>query len=148
MSIDSKAKGTKAESEVVKLLTNVTGLEWARSPLSGATNYCKGDIWLPPTTGLISKYCIEVKWYECDQITSNLLNVTESQIEKWWQQTTREALQMNAKPLLVFRKNRGKFMGVVEEEVPSIVNGLTLIKNSTKLYIYLLDDLLPHLKLI
>ena len=148
MTIDAKAKGTKAESEVVKLLQTATGLGWTRSPLSGATAYCKGDIWLPPTTGKISKYCIEVKWYESDQITCNLLNKSNSTIESWWEQTEREAQQMSSKPMLIFRKNRGKFIGVIDEEIPSIINGLTLIKNSTKLYIYLLEDLLPHLKFI
>lgn len=142
MSIDSKAKGTKAETEVVKKLQEVTGLAWARSPLSGATSYCKGDVWLPPTTGKISKYCIEVKWYEDDQITCNLLNQTESQIEKWWAQTVREAGQMNAKPMLIFRKNRGKFIVGVSDKLNCDVNCLTLEKNKTIIYMYLLEEVI------
>lgn len=142
MSIDSKAKGTKAETEVVKKLQEVTGLAWARSPLSGATSYCKGDVWLPPTTGKISKYCIEVKWYEDDQITCNLLNQTESQIEKWWAQTVREAGQMNAKPMLIFRKNRGKFIVCVSDKLNCDVNCLTLEKNKTIIYMYLLEEVI------
>ena len=142
MSIDSKAKGTKAETEVVKKLQEVTGLAWARSPLSGATSHCKGDVWLPPTTGKISKYCIEVKWYEDDQITCNLLNQTESQIEKWWAQTVREAGQMNAKPMLIFRKNRGKFIVGVSDKLNCDVNCLTLEKNKTIIYMYLLEEVI------
>ena len=148
MSIDSKAKGTKAETEVVKKLQEVTGLAWARSPLSGATNYCKGDVWLPPTTGKISKYCIEVKWYEGDQITCNLLNNTESQIEKWWAQTVREAGQMNAKPMLIFRKNRGKFVVGVDTKLEHNVNYLHLDKKDNSIFLYLLDDVLQYFDFI
>lgn len=142
MSIDAKAKGTKAESEVVKLLQTSTGLGWARSPLSGATAYCKGDIWLPPTTGKISKYCIEVKWYENDQITCNLLNNSNSTIESWWEQTEREAQQMNSKPMLIFRKNRGKFIVCVSDKLNCDVNCLTLEKNKTIIYMYLLEEVI------
>lgn len=142
MSIDAKAKGTKAESEVVKLLQTSTGLGWARSPLSGATAYCKGDIWLPPTTGKISKYCIEVKWYENDQITCNLLNNSNSTIESWWEQTEREAQQMNSKPMLIFRKNRGKFIVGVSDKLNCDVNCLTLEKNKTIIYMYLLEEVI------
>lgn len=145
MAIDPRAKGARGETEVVKLLTSATGIKWARSPLSGATVHIKGDIYIPLTEGKISKYLIEVKLYSDDTINSNLLNDSNSQLEKFLEQTEREALQMNSLPMLVFRKDRGKWLVAIKEEY-SDLSYIKFKKKEYSYYIYLFSDLLELIK--
>lgn len=145
MAIDPRAKGARGELELVKILKEATGLPWIRTPMSGATNFAKGDIMLDIKSGKISKYLIEAKLYCDDQITSNLLNPSTSQMEKWLEQTEREAMQMESLPMLVFRKNHGKWLCAVKEYY-SELNHLKFVKKSYDYYIYLFDDLLNLIK--
>lgn len=144
MAIDPRAKGARGEAEVVKLLTTYTGIKWARSPLSGATAHIKGDVYIPLTEGKISKYLIEIKLYADDQITSNLLNKSTSQLEKWLEQTEREANQMKSLPMLVFRKDRGKWLCAVQESYK--LNHLTFAKAGYNYNIYLFEEVLELIK--
>lgn len=144
--VDSKSKGTRNEYAVRDLLKEATGLGWERVPGSGgfgAMHGLKGDIYLPSSTGKISNYTIEVKAYAEDVITSNLLNPTVSQLEKFWEQTTREAGQMNNKPMLVFKKDRSKFLVALLEELP--INSITFSKNGTTFHIYRFEEALQYL---
>lgn len=111
--VDSRDKGKRAEYDVRDLLREKTGLAWERVPGSGgfgAQHGLKGDIYLPISTNKRSLYCIEVKHYKDDTITSTLFNPTVSTLEKWWNQTVRESQEMNAKPMLVFKKDRGEWL--------------------------------------
>lgn len=124
MTVDSRAKGKRAEYDIRDILRERTGLEWERVPGSGgfgAQHGLKGDIYLPIPTGKRSVYCIEVKHYKDDTITSNLMNTTVSTIEKWWEQTVREAGEMAAKPLLVFKKDRGEWLVALSADDESSV---------------------------
>lgn len=145
MAIDPRAKGARGEGEIVKLLDASTGLKWMRTPQSGATNFAKGDVMLDLKSGKVSKYLIEVKLYADDQITSNLLNPSTSQMEKWLEQTEREAMQMESLPMLVFRRDRGKWLCAVKEYYAEL-NHLKFVKKSYDYYIYLFDDLLNLIK--
>ncbi|AFQ22282.1 RusA-like Holliday junction resolvase [Pectobacterium phage My1] len=121
---DSREKGKRGEYQVRDKLRQVTGLsEWERVPGSGAfgqNHGLKGDVYLPATCEYRSKYCIEVKWYAGDNISSNLLNATESILEKWWSQTVREAEQMHMRPLLVFKKDRGDWLIALSTDDPLV----------------------------
>lgn len=145
MAIDPRAKGARGETEVVKLLTEATKIKWARSPLSGATAHIKGDIYIPLTEGKISRYLIEVKLYSDDCINCNLLNPSTSQLEKFLEQTEREAKQMNSEPMLVFRKDRAKWLVAVTKEY-SDLKYIHFKKNEYNYYIYLFSDLLNLIK--
>lgn len=145
MAIDPRAKGARGEGEVVKLLSEATGLKWIRTPQSGATNFAKGDVMLDLQSGKISKYLVEVKLYADDQLNSNLLNPSISQVEKWLEQTEREAKQMNSLPMLVFRKDRGKWLVAVAKEYSNL-NYIHFKKNGYNYYIYLFSDLLNLIK--
>ena len=145
MAIDPRAKGSRGETEIVKLLTEATGFKWARTPQSGATQHIKGDVYIPLTEGKVSKYLIEVKLYADDQITSNILNPSVSQIEKWLEQTEREATHMASEPMLAFRKDRGKWLVALQTEF-SQLNYLKFHKANYTYYIYLLSDVLPLIK--
>jgi len=133
MSIDSRAKGARFEHQIRKMLSDHTELEWLRVPGSGAfsaSHALKGDVYLAPSTGKMSAWTIEAKDYADEVLTSNLFRATESQFEKFLAQTYREAEQMNAKPILVFKKTRGillcaiditEAMDIMDSEVPYMV---------------------------
>lgn len=115
--VDSRAKGARAEYEIRDILREHTGLGWERVPGSGGFNASqglKGDIYLPPPTGVISAWTIEVKHFQDEHFQSNIFRKTNSQIEKWLEQTYREAEQMNAKPVLMFKKTRGIWLVAVD----------------------------------
>lgn len=145
--VDSRDKGTRGEYKVRDILKAATGLAWERVPGSGgygSMHGLKGDVYLPPSTGRISNYAIEVKCYAEDVVNCNLLNSTQSQLEKFWEQTTREASQMNAKPMLVFKKDRGKFLVALEEELP--LPHLHINKSGSIFYIYNFEAALSIIK--
>lgn len=102
----SKAKGAKAEVAVRDELKSSSGLPFQRVPLSGAIAFLKGDVYVPNKDNV---YCIEVKHYKDEHLNSTIITSVKSQMEKWWEQAVREAKVMENEPLLVFRKDRGKF---------------------------------------
>lgn len=109
MAIDSKAKGRTAENKAKDILKQETGLSWERTPLSGALHEkhkLKGDLYVPDTKII---YCVEVKHYKDDHISTKLLTSKNPQFMIWWEQTTREAEQMDKEPLLLFKHNRSKW---------------------------------------
>ena len=133
--VDSRAKGRTAEYAVRDLLRGQTGLAWERVPMSGALAYLKGDIYIPDAK---NKYCVEVKHYQDDNITSNLLNDSTSTLENWWMQSVREAEVMKNEPLLVFKKTRGRWLVGTREPIVSEVE-LTFTSDAIEdtFYIYL-----------
>lgn len=113
MAVDSREKGKRAEYQVRDLLRKYTQLEWERVPGSGAfgqSHSLKGDVYLPPSVGHMSRYCFEIKHYAEEKLNSNIFNAGESQLEKWWTQAAREGEQMNMKPALIFKKDRGSWL--------------------------------------
>lgn len=123
MAIDSREKGKRGEYLVRDALRKKTAMQWERVPGSGAfgaNHGLKGDVYLPSTEGHASRYCFEVKWYKDEQLTSNILNNGVSQIEKWWDQTAREAVEMNLRPALVFKKDRGQWLIALDSEDPLV----------------------------
>ena len=117
--VDSRAKGQRAEYDIRDILRKHTGLGWERVPGSGGFNESqglKGDVYLPTPTGKISAWTIEVKHYLDENFQSNLFRPTESMLEKWLEQTYREAKQMNSKPILIFKKTRGIWLVAVDIE--------------------------------
>lgn len=121
---DSRTKGQRAEYAVRDLLREATGLGWERVPGSGgfgSQHGLKGDIYLPNSTGLMSRYCIEVKHYADEHFNSNMLKPTksQSQMEKWIVQTERESGEMSAKPMLVFKKDRGNWFAAIPTDDPT-----------------------------
>lgn len=107
--IDSRAKGRTAELKARDELRKLTNLVWERTPLSGALDAkhkMKGDIYVPQVN---IKYCVEVKHYKDDHLTSKILTSVKPMILDWWSQTVREAKQMDKEPLLIFKHNRSKW---------------------------------------
>lgn len=144
--VDPRAKGAKAETDVRNALRKYTGLGWERTPGSGALDpkhLLKGDLYIP---GVDNVFCVEVKHYEDDHLTSQLLTSKLPQLIEWWNQATRQASQVNRLPLLIFKHNRSKLF-VAYQEMPN-VNHRTIFVNilDCEFYIGLLEDWIKHEK--
>lgn len=106
--VDSRLKGARAEADIVKKLVELTGLGFKRIPMSGALNAVhglKGDIYIPNSLNI---FCIEVKHYAEDHLTSKILTDKKGQLIEWWEQTLRESAQISRKPLLIYKFDRSK----------------------------------------
>ena len=149
--IDSRVKGRNAELKCRDELRKLTGLMWERTPMSGALDakhMLKGDVYVPQVN---TKYCVEVKHYADDHISTKLLT-TKSVFYDWWKQTVREAKQMNKEPLLIFKHNRSKwFCAFTSEDVYfSIIDSdcKNLIINPGDICICLLTDFCKYEELV
>lgn len=147
--VDVRAKGANFEKDIRDKLRTVTGKSWERAPSSGALDArygMKGDIILPHTTGAISLYAIECKAYKDDEISSNLIYPAKQTFDDWWAQTIREASQMSMKPMLVFKKDRGKHMIGLAEEIAGL-DSIRVTKKGQVCHIYLFDEAITKLTL-
>lgn len=136
MSNPSKEKGTRFESSIVKILKDHTGLDWKRTPLSGA-GAIKGDIHVINERNL---FCIELKHYADDKINSLLLTGKRGshQIFKWFEQAVLEAKKMKSEPLLIFKHDRSKPLVATYEEPQNVEN--YLLWSDIGVYIMRLDE--------
>lgn len=116
--VDSRAKGRTAELKCRDELRKLTGLRWERTPMSGALSAhhkLKGDLYVPETP---LKYCVEVKHYKDNHVDVRLLTNLKPKFQEWWDQTVREAEQMDKEPLLVFKYDRSKWFAAFTAEAP------------------------------
>lgn len=143
--VDSRQKGARAEADIVKKLADHTGLNFKRIPMSGAldaSHGLKGDVYVPNSLNI---YCIEVKHYKDDHLTSKVLTDKTPQIEEWWKQTIREAAQISRKPLLIYKFDRSKIF-VAFKDMPNYTNynWMYLNINGHEFYTSKLDDWLKY----
>lgn len=113
--VDSRKKGYAAELAAKKILIKYTGLNWQRTPLSGALDEkhgLKGDLYIPDCK---QRYCVEVKHYKDDHLTSKILTSKNPILLDWWAQTVRESVQVDRRPLLLFKFDRSKWFVATNE---------------------------------
>lgn len=102
--VDSRAKGARTETLARDMLRKHSGLTWERVPGSGALDpkhQLKGDLYIPQHN---NHYCVEVKGYAEDHLTSELLTSKNPQIIEWWRQTLR--MQLSVQEFYVNSNNR------------------------------------------
>ncbi len=119
--VDSRAKGARTETVVRDVLRKHTGLGWERVPGSGALDpkhQLKGDLYVP---GRTNQWCVEVKGYAEDHLTSAILTGKNPQLIEFWKQTKRQGDQVNKYPLLIFKFDRSKVF-VAFEDMPTVNN--------------------------
>jgi hypothetical protein len=138
--VDSRAKGAKAETVIRDLLRSYTKLQWERTPGSGALDEkhgLKGDLYVPKAE---NTFCVEVKHYEDDHLTSAILTHKDPQLIDWWNQTIRQSKQVGRKPLLIFKFNRSKVF-VAFDELPTFTyRTITIHIGNTEFFVSLLED--------
>lgn len=123
--VDPRAKGRAAELKARDVLRLSTQLQWERIPASGALDPIhglKGDLYVPKNE---NKYCVEVKHYADDHISTKLLTGVSPQFILWWKQALRQAEQVKKKPLLIFKHNRSQWFvatleWLIDETIPSL----------------------------
>lgn len=139
--VDSRAKGARGETQVRDLLRIKTNLGWERTPGSGALDKkhgLKGDLYIPNSSNV---FCVEVKNYAEDHLTSEILTSKAPQIVDWWEQTIRESKEVSKKPLLIFKFNRSKIF-VAFTEMPHRTDYRWIFVNLPphEFYVSLLED--------
>lgn len=145
MAVDSRAKGARAEADLVKKLRDETGHDFKRVPMSGglhASHGLKGDLYIPNSLNI---YCIEVKHYKDDHLTSKVLTDKTPRIQVWWEQTIREAAQISRKPLMIYKFDRSKwFVGFKDFPNTDDYNYMMINLNDYQFFTAKLDDWLHH----
>jgi hypothetical protein len=136
MGSKQSAKGSRFEYLVRDMLTEKTGVKWDRVPMSGAGSM-KGDLYCLTNHYY---YCFECKSFKDTVVQENLLSAKSNNIFGWWEQTEREAGQMNRKPALVFKKDRGKPIVAVGEYHESLNHFKINSFNMKDVYLYLFSE--------
>jgi Holliday junction resolvase len=142
--VDSRQKGARAEADLVKKLSTWSGLNFKRIPMSGALDAVhglKGDLYVPNSLNI---YCIEVKHYKDDHLTSKILTDKTPQLIEWWQQTIREAAQISRKPLLIFKFDRSKWFCAFKDMPNFGYDWVYLNIQGYEFYVTLLDEWLKN----
>jgi len=147
MTVDSRAKGARTETVVRDLLRKYTGLSWERVPGSGALDpkhKLKGDLYVPDKS---NTYCIEVKGYADDHVTSAILTSKTPQLVDFWHQAVRQGVQVDRRPLLIFKHDRSKIF-VCFEDMPTTDAYRYLYVNVSpyQFWVAILDDWIMHEK--
>jgi len=140
--VDSRVKGATGETKVRDVLRQYTKLQWERIPGSGALDPkhgLKGDLYVP---GKVNRYCIEVKNYKDDHLTSKILTSKNPQLIEWWEQTIRESKQVGKKPLLIFKFDRSKLFVAYQDFPPDSLAFLGIHTDEHDFYVSMLEDLL------
>lgn len=138
--VDSREKGARAETVVRDKLRELTGLKWERTPGSGALgaqHSLKGDLYIPNATNL---YAVEVKHYKDSHLDSTVLTAKNPTLLDWWEQATRQGIQVSKIPLLIFKHDRSKIFCAFEE-MPSVdYNFFYINRLPYQFYVALLED--------
>ncbi len=138
--VDSRAKGARTETVVRDALKKHTGLAWERVPGSGALDpkhQLKGDLYVPGRTNL---WCVEVKGYAEDHVSSALLTGKNPQLIEFWKQSVRQGHQVSKKPLLIFKYDRSKVFVAFLDMPTTNYRYLFVSIDEHEFYVALLED--------
>lgn len=119
--VDSRAKGARGEYAIRDMMRQHTGMQWERTPASGALEYQKGDLYIPNEK---PKYVIEVKNYKDSPLSDKILTATTNNLNIWWPKLVLQAKSMNCKPILFFKYDRSKWFITVEDAPRHVKNYL------------------------
>ena len=103
--VNSRQKGHKAELLVINMLERHTQLPFQQTPGSGSGKI-KGDIYLEHHKNV---FCIEVKFYKDDAISTKVFTNKSNNFVQWWAKTCQQAEDTQLMPLLFFKANHAQF---------------------------------------
>ena len=144
MVLNPRDKGARAETTVRDKLRELSGLQWERVPSSGALDPkhgLKGDLYVPNEKCL---YCVEVKHYAEDHLTSKVLTDKNPQLLTWWEQAVRQGHQVNKIPLLIFKHDRSKIFAAFEDVPTGTYRHFYICNNGYEFFVALLEDWYTH----
>jgi len=142
--VDSRDKGSRAESLIKDKLKTLTGLDWQRTPGSGALDakhLLKGDLYVPGRTNI---FCVECKHYKDDHLTSEVLTSKNPLLMDWWTQAVRQGEQVNRKPLLLFKHDRSKIFVGFEDFPEQDYNYIYISRIPHQFFVAVLEDWITH----
>lgn len=142
--VDVRQKGATAETKARDELRLLTGLKWERVPGSGALDpkhQLKGDLYVPGEKNL---YSVEVKHYKDCHIDHSLITGKTPQLIEWWNQAVRQGIQVDKKPLLIFKHDRSKFFCAFLDLPESNFPFIMISKDGHEFYISLLSDYIKN----
>lgn len=134
--VASKDKGNRGEVIIRDYLRKETGLNFDRTPQSGASSIkgLKGDLFV---MNYANKFTIECKNYEEDGFGSACL-LGKGNFNAWWAQVTRDAIANGNLPMLIYRWNRSKLYCAIPEHIHTGVDNRIVYKGAA---IYLIEEL-------
>lgn len=145
--VDSRQKGARAELKIRDELRSLTGVQFERTPHSGALDAkhgMKGDIYVPSAK---NKYAIEVKHYANDCLTSSILTGKDPTILTFWRQAEKQASSTGTLPLLIFKFDRSKIFVAFQDFIPTgEFRVLTVEADDCMFYVSLLTDWVKYAK--
>ena len=144
--VDSRAKGARTETLARDMLRKYSGLSWERVPGSGALDpkhQLKGDLYVPGRTNL---WCVEVKGYAEDHLTSQILTAKTPQLIEFWKQAERQGHQVNKSPLLIYKFDRSKLFVAFEDLPIGGYRFMCISCDGYEFFTALLEDWLQHEK--
>ena len=144
MTVDSKEKGARAETNARDLLRSLTNLQWERVPGSGALgaqHKLKGDLYIVEAN---NKFCVEIKHYASDHFTSKIFTDKTPQWYTWWEQAVRQGNQVDKEPLLLFKFDRSKWFcshttnipNKAERQAKITINGQEIVVSKLEDWLY------------
>jgi hypothetical protein len=138
--IDPRAKGARAETQMRDQLRLATNLQWERVPSSGALDPkhgLKADLYVPNEKNL---YAVEAKHYAEDHLTSKILTGKSPQFFEWWGQAVRQGKQVDKIPLLLFKFDRSKTFVAFEDMPSGDMDYFFIVSHGYEVYVALLDE--------
>ena len=140
--VDARAKGARGEYSVRDMMREHTGMQWERTPASGALEYQKGDLYIPNCN---NRFCVEAKGYADDHLTSAILTSKSPQLLQFWEQAVRQGNQVKKEPLLIFKHDRSKlFVAFTANYLPSKYPHIYVFRDKYEFYVSLLEDWLVN----
>lgn len=112
--VNARQKGILGEKNLIKFLKEKTGLDFFTTPGSGSGKI-KGDLTFP---GCL--FCIEVKNYAEDPLSSTILANKSNNIKVWWTKLNQQ--KGTKKPLLFYRWNRSKWFVITSIKPTKLKN--------------------------
>lgn len=146
--VDSRQKGYTAELNARNKLRELTKLPWERVPQSGAlseNHKLKGDLYIPECKNL---FCIEVKHYKDDNLTSKILTGKNPKILEWWIQAESQARKVSKIPLVIFKHDRSKWFVIFNHIKNPKDSYRHLYINKFNLYFAKLEDFIKYEEVI
>lgn len=155
--VNSKRKGNKFERTVAKWMSDWTGYKFGRTPYSGANHQSRdlaSDVMCTDERHAHRcKISVECKCYKDIKFEHILLGTKGSEVEKFWNQATNDALRSAKVPILIMRYNSMPsnefFMAVGEdlakEFIPFVKDTRYMvfnIGNKLNLYIFMASAVL------
>lgn len=155
--VNSKRKGNKFERTVAKWMSDWTGYKFGRTPYSGANHQSRdlaSDVMCTDERHAHRcKISVECKCYKDIKFEHILLGTKGSEVEKFWNQATNDAIRSAKVPILIMRYNSMPsnefFMAVGEdlakEFIPFVKDTRYMvfnIGNELNLYIFMASSVL------